>query len=360
MGKRIEYFDAIKGIAIVLVVFCHYVVLSDDSFGGNIVMSIAWAAVPCFFLVTGGLMHKSEKFDWRKYFRRIVNVYIVLSIWKLIYLVVYGTMNSVTFTKVELVKYLFLFGDISNVDTGLMWFMYAYLTALFFYPITHFLFHNGKAGKRILVYIAVLLFARSIFVTSVDFLLEIMTKVLCLNTISIQQITVINPYGSYPNMMFYFIVGAFLLEYRSEIENYLKKYKGVIGFSLILIIGGMIGLMLIKFYDIRSFRWQGVYLQNGYNRFATLLLAIGMYLLIQSMEGNRISRFFAEYIGKETMGIYYLHFPITAILLKYINPIIADHYSLGLNVMKTAIVIVLCIIITRALKRVPFVKKLVS
>ena len=46
MGKRIEYFDTIKGIAIVLVVFCHYVVLSNDSFGGNIMMSLAWAAVP--------------------------------------------------------------------------------------------------------------------------------------------------------------------------------------------------------------------------------------------------------------------------------------------------------------------------
>ena len=360
MGKRIEYFDTIKGIAIVLVVFCHYVVLSNDSFGGNIMMSLAWAAVPCFFLVTGGLMHKNEKFERGKYFRRIVKVYIVLSIWKLIYLVVYGIMNHVTFTKVELVKYLFLFGDISNVDTGLMWFMYAYLTALLFFPITYFLFHNGKDGRRILVYIAVLLFARSIFVTSVDFLLENMTKVLHLNTISIQQITMINPYGSYPNMMFYFVVGALLLEYRSKIEHYLKKYKSVHGFSLILIIVGMIGLLLIKFYDIHSFRWQGVYLQNGYNRFATLLLAIGMYLLIQSMEGNRLSRFLAEYIGKETMGIYYLHFPITAILLKYINPLIVDQYSLGLNVIKTVIVLALCIFITRVLKRVPFVKKLVS
>ena len=122
----------------------------------------------------------------------------------------------------------------------------------------------------------------------------------------------------------------------------------------------MIGLLLIKFYDIHSFRWQGVYLQKGYNRFATLLLAIGMYLLIQSMEGNRLSRFLAEYIGKETMGIYYLHFPITAILLKYINPLIVDQYSLGLNVIKTVIVLALCIFITRVLKRVPFVKKLVS
>lgn len=28
-------------------------------------MAIAWAAVPIFFFVTGGLMHQAQKLDWR-------------------------------------------------------------------------------------------------------------------------------------------------------------------------------------------------------------------------------------------------------------------------------------------------------
>lgn len=39
--KRIEYLDFIKANAIMLVVFCHKVALSDSSILGNIMMAVA-------------------------------------------------------------------------------------------------------------------------------------------------------------------------------------------------------------------------------------------------------------------------------------------------------------------------------
>lgn len=63
--SRIAYLDKIKGISILLVVFCHSVMLSAGGVLGNIVMCVAWGAVPCFFMVTGALLNNAQKFDWK-------------------------------------------------------------------------------------------------------------------------------------------------------------------------------------------------------------------------------------------------------------------------------------------------------
>lgn len=132
--ERIEYLDLLKGISIILVVFCHKVTLPSDTILGNIIMAMAWAAVPNFFFVTGGLMHQSKELKWKKYLNKLLRAYIVLCVWKLLYLLFYSTFQEVTFSKTDLIEYLFVFGDISGVDAGHIWFMYAYLFVLLFLP----------------------------------------------------------------------------------------------------------------------------------------------------------------------------------------------------------------------------------
>ena len=352
MGKRIEYLDTLKGISIILVLFCHYVLLQNESILGNVVMSVAWAAVPCFFMVTGGVMHRSEELNWKKHIRRIIKTYTVLLVWKLLYLLFYSMLNPVNFSKVELVKYLFLFGDIANVSTGLMWFMYAYLTALLFFPVTHFLFRHGKDGRRILSFVALLLFSGSILCTFVDFIMEVVL-------LSIQNITKILPFGSYPNMMFCFVICGFLFEYRDHIEVWIQKRAYRRYYPVIMMVLGIAGLLLIKFFDTHSFMWEGIYLTNGYNRFSTCILAVGLYLTIQNQESNRLSSLLAKYVGTETMGIYYLHFPISALLLRWFDSVLRAYYSFGLNLVKTIVVLIMCVLLSRIMKKVPLVKELV-
>ena len=116
--ERIEYLDLLKGISIILVVFCHKVTLPSDTILGNIIMAMAWAAVPNFFFVTGGLMHQSKELKWKKYLNKLLRAYIVLCVWKLLYLLFYSTFQEVTFSKTDLIEYLFMFGDISGVTEG--------------------------------------------------------------------------------------------------------------------------------------------------------------------------------------------------------------------------------------------------
>lgn len=50
MGKeRIIYFDTLKGVSILLVVFCHYVLLDNHTIIGNILMAAA-LGFRCFCL----------------------------------------------------------------------------------------------------------------------------------------------------------------------------------------------------------------------------------------------------------------------------------------------------------------------
>ena len=67
MNSRLLYMDNLKGICILLVVFCHYTLLSGSSVVGNAIMTLASAAVPCFMMITGGLLCRTKSdFDWKK------------------------------------------------------------------------------------------------------------------------------------------------------------------------------------------------------------------------------------------------------------------------------------------------------
>ena len=82
--KRFEYLDFIKGVAICMVVFCHRVVIPDDSVAGAVCMVLVFSAVPCFMMCSGYvLLFKQESAG--KSFRRAGHVYLCMVVWKALY-----------------------------------------------------------------------------------------------------------------------------------------------------------------------------------------------------------------------------------------------------------------------------------
>ena len=340
---RVIYLDALKGLSIILVVFCHHVVLPSNTVVGNIFMSFAWAAVPCFFMVSGGLMHQAKQFVWKKHIMRMAKIYITLIIWKIIYLFFYMLIETVQIEKQsDILEYLFFFGNISKVDTGPMWFMEAYLQVLVVYPITYYL-HLQKEGRRILIYVCILFFINSIGITMMDFF----------DIGIIKEFFKIVPFSGYTNMLCYFLIGSFLLDNRENLRIMLhkKKYGRLILWSMLG--SGMAGLIFIKYRYTGSFRWNDVYLNNGYNRLATLVLTVSVYLIF-SIEFK-----FEHYnalckLGANTMGIFYLHYPVTVLFKRVCNKLIenyADYYSLGLHITQTVLVVLICYFINIIAKK---------
>lgn len=347
--KRIEYFDALKGFAIILVVFCHHVVLNAESLLGNIVMSFTWAAVPCFFMVTGGLMHKAKTFSWKKWISRMLRVYICMAVWKFLYWMFYAVTSNVIVDARGIIKYLFLMGNVEGIDAGPIWFIVAYLQVISFYPITYQLY--TKSNISYFVFLLAYTFTFTIFKSVASFIGLDMEPMLSL-------VSVVSVSG---DMFFYFLLGVLLLHYRKEITEFFdeKAYKKYLPIVLILI--GGIGAMFIKYSYTGTFRWAGIYLESGYTRISTMLMAVGLYLvfsqeLICGKGTHLLSR-----LGKHTMGIFYLHYPVMLILKKIafrIIPNLEEYYSFQLNLIQTILVVAICCGITVIAKKIPIIKHL--
>ena len=133
-SKRFEELDFIKAVSIFLVVFCHHQVVPADSFPGNLLMLLAWAAVPCFFLCSGYVMLSREETP-EKALGRVRKTYSQMVIWKALYLAFYALQRPVELGTVRLVRYLFLFDSLEGVNTGHFWFMNAYIMTLLLLPL---------------------------------------------------------------------------------------------------------------------------------------------------------------------------------------------------------------------------------
>lgn len=359
---RIEWIDAIKGVGILLVVFCHYVILSEDTIIGNFFMTLAWAAVPCFMMASGAVMHQSRAFDWRRHFFKVWKVYGTLCAWRLIYLVVYVKLQNIQFGKIQLVQYLFLLTDLDGVDTGVMWYMEAYLTMLLIFPVTHFLFcekiQGEYKGRRVLLYVMFLSMMGSAALPSVGWGMNLIGDFLQIGRIDINSFVMLMPFVYYGNLLFYFLTGAFVFEYRDWVKRKLGKYKAAL-FPFMCI--GTGGLMLVKYVDSGLISWGGVYLSEGYSHVLTGLISIAFFLLFMAYEDewHTLNHFLARHIGRYTMGIYYLHYILLAACSIYFYPMIHKYYSFTANSVKTIFVTLVCVVMTVLLKKIPWVRNLV-
>lgn len=346
MSNRLVFLDDLKGLCILLVVFCHYVLLPADSVAGNIVMSICWAAVPCFIMTTGYLLHKKETFDWKRYFTRLITTYIVFVIWRFIYMCVESNIYEETHTIREYIMATLLAADIGGIDFGALWYMKAYIVIYLIYPVTWFLFRNN--GKKFALGMLIVSFAGDIGVGSINILLSYFSN------FDISSVSTLTPYMNYGFMLTYFLIGAFLYEYRDDIKKKINRY-----IPIILFIAGVLLIVLEKYIETRTMSWNNIYLNNGYKRISVMIAAIGLFMSFDYYSSNK-ENVFGKYLGQCTMGIYYMHYILLIICTKYIYPYInIEYYSLEANLIKTAVLAAACMVITIIVRRIPLLKKMV-
>lgn len=356
--SRIAYLDKIKGISILLVVFCHSVMLSAGGVLGNIVMCVAWGAVPCFFMVTGALLNNAQKFDWKKYFARFFKAYAVLAVWKIIYLLVTCTYAKVDISLSKLFEYVFLFGNLDGVKTGAMWFMTAYLLVLLFYPLTWHLMHGGKGAEAALMIAAAIALFGGILLNSLNLCSELLTDLFGRKFPDFSNVESILPLGNYKNMLFYFIAGGFVMNKKDKIEAFFaeKDFRRIYPAAAFFI--GTLGLMLIKKYYAGTFEWAGVYVKNGYGRLSTVFVAFGIYFG-SALYLKKFKMPVVSLLGRSTLGIYYLHYMLLSVI-SYFEIVPVQYYSLLANVAKTIVVTAVCLCISLLLKKIPVLKNLVE
>lgn len=283
-----------------------------------------------------------------------------MTAWKIIFLLSCMAFWEITFTKAGLIEYAFLFGNIDGVNTGVMWYMVSFLVVLFFFPVSQYLFHDGKKGRKLLFYIMCLMFAGSIMITGGNFVLHLLSRYIKgAAHLTVDGAKQMMPFTNSANMLFYFILGGFLFEYREKITQLLEKWHGRTWIPVLLIVTGTAGLIMIKYTYTGSFVWGNAYLKDGYLRFATVVLSLGVYLFFMAKERRGAKVLFAG-IGKYTMGIYYLHYLILIFVSKFVFPYLTPYVSFGLNLVKTIVITLLCVLISWIMRKIPLLKQLVE
>lgn len=355
-NKRVEYIDALKGLCIIFTVYAHGVLIPDDSIIGNAFMTMCWGVVPCFFMASGAVLHQKKEFNWKKYLQQLPTIYLGLVFWRFIYWLVYYLEGRVQLSKLEILNYLFLLNDVDQIDTGVMWYMAVYLCVMFVYPVTWFLFRGGRQGRQILAALMILIFCAEILIPSAQWGLN---HIFHMQMVSLDAITsLLRPLNNGVTIL-YIMLGAFWFEYRDKIGD---KISGKMRLLYpVFVVCGVLMLMFIKYKDFGSWAWEGRYEMQQYAHAATLILTVGMYGTFASGLFRPIEHLLARIFGRNTLGIYYMHYIVLAVFSwSVLYQTCMEHYFVGMNMVKAILVALLCAGMTMLMKRIPIIRKVVS
>ncbi|MRR44859.1 acyltransferase, partial [Bacillus anthracis] len=154
-------------------------------------------------------------------------------------------------------------------------------------------------------------------------------------------------------------VGYFLLGYYLSNFDISKKWRNI------SYIGGFVGFIstffITYFYTVKA---NGQLEQFWYGYFApgVVLMAIGLFIFFKYafQKSERELPLLFRFINQASLGIYILHFFLLNNLLYMVFPKVNNHVHAILAIpINVTITIVLSMVITLVLQRIPVVKKLV-
>lgn len=374
MGKRIDYLDILKAIAIFLVVFCHFVLLSP-TVGANLFMSACWMAVPIFFMVNGALLF-ARPLNIKKHLKKTVGVYGVLVVWKLIYMLAVPSLTAGSLegrTAGEIFNYLFLFGELPGVINGHLWFIEALLAVYVVFPLFRILFDweiqdggekpgNAKPGAhRLTWFFAIASLVCTNGFHSFEVMGNMMRKAALPFTVSPASLVAFQPFGKYGNMLGFFLLGALLADRKKPVFGtyFRQRLTGAV-----MLAGGLFAQWGVKQFLSGQAAWDGILMQEGYRHVPVIFMAVGIFLIFKDV--NMKQKWVAvpvRAVASRTLGIFYLHWLFGWML---VNPLAGwlmscnMAFSVGTNVLKNFILMVPAFLVTLFLERIPLVKKLVT
>ncbi len=343
--------DFLKSAAMVLVVFFHNLQLNPDSIADNIFMVWGNAAVPVFFLVSGALFF-SRPFEWRRHIRHILTFYLAMAAWKAVYLGIYRCVGvPFPVSKRAVLSYLFLLGNVDGIPTGHLWFMEAMVTVLLAAPVLRICMERDR---KLAWYLMAVCFVFNQLLADVNLAGSVLARLIGREALEVSALGEVNPLSfRYSNYMFYYMLGGFLQEKKREKAVSIKL-------SLLMVLSGVAGLMVIKFLQSGTFRWQNIHLASGYYWISTVVAASGMFFFACHIpfDSVRLLRRFSEIVGRSTLGIFYLHMPLIYILTPRLFARAAAWNGWVVNLLESLLIVALSCGVVGVGRRLPVIRRL--
>lgn len=346
--------DFLKGISIILVIFFHNLQLNPDSVVDNVFVVWGNVAVPTFFLVSGALFF-TRPFCWKRHIRHILHFYLGMAAWKAVYLGIYYFLGvPFPVSKRDILTYLFLFGSVNGVASGHLWFITAMLTVLLAAPLLRLCMEQDK---KLAIYIMAICFLFNQLLADLNLVSTTFAKLIGKGTWDLSAFGEINPLSfRHSNYMFYYMLGGFLQEKKQEKAVSLKA-------GAVMIAAGLAGLLIFKYIQSGTFRWQNTHLSGGYYQTPTLFIAAGMFLSAACIPlqgkgawAGKLAQGFSRTVGTSTLGIFYLHIPIIHILTPRLFQLTAAYNCWALNLLESLGIVAFCCGIVWIGRKLPVVR----
>lgn len=348
--ERIIYFDILKIISIICVIYLHYPWISQSP-SSNITMLICLFAVPIFFMVNGALV-MSKTINIKRHYKQIGKYFLMLIIWKTITILLFCSINQINLFDYEFHKiFLTIFSNynLPGIPTEHLWFLYALIKL---YLIVPFISIFIEKYDNSLKYIILVCFLLSFGIESISFLNIVLNKFYSISIIDINYINLsYNPLTICRDIT-YFLLGYYLHKkyYKQKLSN-----RSIIFLILLFLFG--LGLLIFARYVQTDMLITGAYvrIKNDYSKIGTLIMSISLFVMATYIPNKKVK--IINFLGKRTLNIYLIHMIICKLLVMYVAPVLKIYGSKG-NIIKTFLVLLISIIVTELLKKIKIVNKL--
>lgn len=345
--SRIAYLQWLKAIAIVMVLVCHCCqMVPRVSVALVLVSTLCFAGVPVFFMVNGALL-LNESLDVRKHVRRTARFFVLCQLWAVIVDVINYLEYKpvVSFSVSWIVRY--FMGDTEIPNTGHLWYLRVLVTVYVLFPALKELYDRHY---RYFCGLLAVLFVATFCVNSLNFVLEESNAGF---SVDAQQWTLFAERAG--ACTFFFGLGGSVHRVFYVSGERARIVPAVLCAGL-----GAIGIEWAKAVSSGMDRGLMV-LPYAYYRVATAFLTVGVVLLVLIFFGRKstVVNRFVDYLGSNTLGVYFVHMlwllPVRTIL-RYL---IADRGSLSWTCVETSFVLALSVLTVETMKRLPLAKRLV-
>lgn len=255
--ERIVGIDAIKFIAMLMVIALHFQSNSRYTEIGSIIRDISCAAIPLFFMVTGWLM-TNRKLDYNYVNKKIFNILKIIVVTGIIYWLIFDIIiNRQTNPKFLIAKIVFCF--LNRGDISVFWFLGSMILLYLIMPIlNNFLNKYNKQLSTIII---------------IFFIVE--NLIFCLNYLNNFEKNIPQIFRLW-NWVFYFLLGAVIKR-----DCNLFNYK----FDILLVV--VITFLFLSF--IISTKGHIGAIEYYYSSFACTIYAVFIFLYcIQHFKKNNI------------------------------------------------------------------------
>lgn len=359
--SRYNEIDLIEAIAIFFVIFYHcttysFDFISNGTFNNYILYfsrTILATCVPIFFFVNGFLL-LNKPLNLKKHITKCINILVIIFIWALILMPLYLMINGEPVTlNAIVVPILNLSVD---YDMNLFWFLGALICIYVLFPLLKTCFDTNKKAFIFFTVVCGILTLGFDLINEIFLIASRFTGTLE-SGIEVPLLTMFNLFrGSYGGMygysFVYFCTGGLLYGYKEKILSVPAYKRNLISiFGIFVCCSGLFVMGVLHSRYIKNEVWDIVW--NGYDTIFTFFNVIFFYTLCLNYKKEFK---LIKTISLNTMGIYLVH----NIFINLFTPHVTySMENIGFNTAFAIIVLLLSLLLSIILKKIPIVKKFV-